>query len=108
MRERLYCFLVVLLLMFQGNVFSQEKDSLIALPSFTNPVFDKKEGIRLNKEGIRLNRVSPDFYVSHLGFFCRKELQIEKTTSIPFLFRLGSSEYTNYLEQKPNARKPGN
>jgi len=101
MRQRLYCFLVVFLLMFQGKVFSQKRDSFVNKTFFVNQVFNKKEAIRFNM-------VSPDFYAKHLSFFCRKELQIEKTTSIPFLFRLGSSEYTNYLEQKPNARKPGN
>jgi hypothetical protein len=47
--------------------------------------------------------LTPDYYVSQLGFFCRTELKIEKATSIPFRFRLGSLQYTDYLEQKPNA-----
>ncbi len=50
--------------------------------------------------------VPADFYTRHFGFFCKRELKLEKATGIPFRLRVGSLSYTDYLEQKPNAVKP--
>ncbi len=47
--------------------------------------------------------ISADFYTRNFGFFCKKELEFEKMTKIPFRFRLGSVRYTDYLEGKPNS-----
>jgi len=41
-------------------------------------------------------------YLSNPGFFCRKELQIEKMTRLPLRFRLGSLQEVNRLEGKPD------
>ncbi|MET0393454.1 MAG: hypothetical protein ABW019_09955 [Chitinophagaceae bacterium] len=48
--------------------------------------------------------VPADFYSSRLSFFCRTEWKLEKATSLSLRFRFGSLQYTDYLEQKPNAR----
>ena len=45
-------------------------------------------------------------YYDHLGAGCKAEFKLEKATKIPFRFRLGSLQQTDYLEQKPNAQKP--
>jgi len=44
--------------------------------------------------------IPPDFYTCNIGFFCKKELLIEKTTKIPLRFRLGSLQQCNYYEGK--------
>ena len=50
--------------------------------------------------------LAPGHYASRLGFFCKKELQMDRISPVPIRFRLGSADYVNYLEQKPNASWP--
>lgn len=49
--------------------------------------------------------VPKSYYNYHLGFICKQEWKLQKTTGINLFFRLGSKEYVDFLEQKPNARK---
>lgn len=44
--------------------------------------------------------VPSNYYAANLGFFCKKEIQLEKITSIPFKFRLGSVQQCDWLEGK--------
>ncbi|HEV7332195.1 MAG TPA: hypothetical protein VGN63_14255 [Flavisolibacter sp.] len=49
-------------------------------------------------------RVLPqNFYNKELSFFCQKELQLQKLTSLPVFIRLGAKDYVDFLEKKPNA-----
>ncbi|MDQ6845491.1 MAG: hypothetical protein M3Z92_14275 [Bacteroidota bacterium] len=44
--------------------------------------------------------IPADYYTRNFGFFCKQELNFEKTTKIAFRFRLGSLEQCNYYEGK--------
>jgi hypothetical protein len=44
--------------------------------------------------------LTDDYYSRHFGFFCKRELELEKTIHVPLRFRLGSLEYCNRLEGK--------
>lgn len=47
--------------------------------------------------------ITPNHYTLNFGFFCKKELQFEKRTKVPFKFRLGSVQYCDWMEGKRNA-----
>jgi len=51
-------------------------------------------------EQVSFNMVHPNSYYEQLGFFCRKEIQLQKVTTVPVKFRLGSYDYVNWLEGK--------
>jgi hypothetical protein len=123
MPQRVFCFVVVLGFFFDGEIFSQGKPSFpatndhpaIGITAMKMPAkkFYLYPGCGYRNPGISKagrnglsGTVTPNLYVQNLSFFCRQELQIQKFTSIPLRFRLGSLEYVNWLEQKPNALNP--
>ena len=78
-----------------------------AYPALTvNPII---KGVNLpapiNLNELPVKTLPQNFYTSHIGFFCTKELQVEKLTKIPFRFRLGSVQYTDGMEGKNNGRR---
>ncbi len=57
------------------------------------------------KEKMSLKILPQNFYTKSIGYFCKKEVQLQKLTTLPLFIRLGSKEFVDYLERKPNAVK---
>jgi len=121
MGQRLIFFLVVLLLIFQGEVFGQVKpydsgfsgkhllfiksDFGINLP-VNGQIQSKDTAIKPVRPAISFAGISGSYYTNHLGIICKAELQLQKKTSLAIRLRLGSLDYVNWMEQKPNAIRP--
>jgi hypothetical protein len=117
--QRSYWFLVVLVLIFPAKIFSQQQLPRIAqnsphtLTSFSpfpekdlqkrswRPrIFIDNAAFSTNQNASLIQILRPGFYTSSLPFFCKKEFQFEKNTSLPLRLRLGSLDYVNKLEGK--------
>lgn len=73
-----------------GQIIQKESSKdLFSYPGKYLPVF-------------HVNTIAPNYYTKNMGFFCKKELVVEKSLKIPLRFRLGALSYCNYLEGKKN------
>ena len=133
MPKRNFSFLVALILLCFKGLFSQEKNVDNFLRNATvkrfNAPFPATSGdyLKFSKNkfsqpfslnatgfyysGVQSSAMKASFFLKpfdpkELSFFCQKEWQFEKATSVPLRVRLGSPDYTNWLEKKPNARQP--
>jgi hypothetical protein len=124
--QRRISFLVVCILAFYGEIFGQKNtptgagfSEFVSIPSYPapfKPKFDHFEWVPSHcwawygkpcppPPYFKLLSLPPSGYISSLGFICKKELQLDKISPIRFRFRLGSVDYVNWLEQKPNAKR---
>jgi len=88
---KIICFFVNLLLI------SATASKAQTAPAPTNNSF---KPVKDSSQYFSLRILPANYYATNIGFFCKKELQMQKTTKIPLKFRLGSIEYTNKLEGK--------
>ncbi|MEO6187716.1 MAG: hypothetical protein ABIO82_02710 [Ginsengibacter sp.] len=61
---------------------------------------DIPKNVMLNQQEILRSPIASDFYACTMGFFCKRELKIQKITGLPLFLRLGSLSQCNYLEGK--------
>jgi hypothetical protein len=69
-----------------------------AIKTTTTPVF-------LINQPESYSIINSNFYTQSFGFFCKKELQIEKVIKFPLKFRLGSVQQCDWMEGKVSATK---
>jgi len=120
--ERKFSFLVVWLTMFScisgnGQNMLKKADSgtdfkHVSLPGShaqgLSPNPRNRAGWDLSREVIfagvmnpeRLYTIPADVYYLQSGYFCKREWELEKTTHIPFRFRLGSLAELDAMEGK--------
>ncbi len=65
----------------------------------------KKNVFNSTDQRLFKNLLSSNYYTQNLGFFCKKELAVEKYFKVPLRVRLGSVQQCDYLEGKQATKK---
>jgi hypothetical protein len=105
MKRRILIFLLlVCLALLPGLMHAQQVSKPMLPPSIKTDTVN--QNIALKQQGSVKPVLGKYDYYNSLGVACKAELKLEKATKIPFRFRLGSLQQTDYMERKPNAQKP--
>ena len=116
MQQGFYKFLFVLILLGFSKFSKAQPRAVkippvagnLVLPAYQSPQafqvlkqeFQPASSLPSTRPGFSAIMIEPDYYTRHFGYFCKKEWQLEKITTIPLRVRLGSLDYVNRLEGK--------
>ena len=111
MKGLVICFFIILFVCFyvKGqqkspvNIYVQMKTAPAAMLITPKRIFNFSPQTFLPAENIPVKTIPAGYYTSCLGFFCRKELQLQKAINFPVKIRLGSVSYIDRMEGKKNA-----
>lgn len=97
----IFCFFIISLSAQNSSQLKFSGNSFIA----KNKIITPNSAIHFTSSQIFLNYLTntqqiipADFATCNYGFFCKKELILEKAIKIPLRIRLGSVEQCNYYE----------
>ena len=94
--------IVLMSMIIATGLSAQEK----VMPDSTKNIVPKTQPVLYNPTYLKVAPIQNNYY-NQLGAACKMELNFEKSTKVPLRLRLGSLQQTDYMEQKPNAIKPG-
>ena len=103
------CGISVIFFLSSYLSIAQNIENKVNIPSKNNQTLvslQKSPSIRgiFDKTGLtppwKLSILPGNYYTQHFGFFCKKELALEKVTKVPFRFRLGSIQQCDRMEGK--------
>ncbi len=95
MRKTVLAIFVKLLISFSASA-QTHTDSV---QNIIKPSFLVKDSAQ-SKTFFQSPMLSPNYYATHLPFFCTGELKLEKAVKVSVKFRLGSVEACDKLEGK--------
>lgn len=106
-RGSIICLFIILLVCAQSKGYTQSnmrvEDSAQIIRKAKPPVLISATRINITTPDLAKPAIlPPGFYTKTIGYFCKKEIQIEKAVKLPVRFRLGSVAYTDKMENKNN------
>jgi hypothetical protein len=108
------CLFIILFVWFDSksqqilSPFNLETLPVDRLHNASTPPLSRIKSVTLIRcEKLPVKTIPASYYNSTTGFFCQKELQLEKAVRFPVKIRLGSVSYTDRMEGKKRAGQIG-